>query len=148
MIEPVYMHVWFVHVFVCTEGRETYVFTMVGRHPRGSFLYVFQVPHFKWIFGVCCFTTYPGCERNIDFALLSLGYRLICVLVTLNQQNEAHWCWALQFCSLDIIGGKTWLCRRRPDNKMTTVSINQTAKDTGRPQVRETDSQALSQASR
>lgn len=57
MIEPVYVHVWFVRVFVSLERSDS--------APRGTFLYAFQAPHFKWIFGVCCFTTYPGCTAAL-----------------------------------------------------------------------------------
>lgn len=54
-----------------------------------------QEPHFKWIWGVCCFITYPVCTAplasHIDSALSFLApYLLISVLVTLNQQNGTY----------------------------------------------------------
>lgn len=84
-----------------------------GRRPRGSQLYVLRRHIFKWIFGVCSFTTYPVVPLRQPTTLivppLSLPYHLISVSVTLNQQNGAYRCRALRYFAADCVGLKPLL---------------------------------------
>lgn len=75
----------------------------------------FQALHFKWISGVCCFTTYTDFTAarrpvHIDRHPPPLSrYHLISALVSLNQQNGTYLCRALQFLAQDNIGLKQLL---------------------------------------
>lgn len=94
MIETVHVHVC--SVCMSARSREDVGHYDDGTAPLWLPAIYSQAPHFKWIFDVCCFITYPVCTAapqadHIDSVPSSSPpYHLISVLVTLNQQNGTY----------------------------------------------------------
>lgn len=123
----VFMYVLCVRVFVCTEWQGDVCHYNGRTAPPWLPAICSQAPHFKWIFGVCCFTTYPVCtaplailiDRGPSFSPLSLD---LCLSHPKSTESD------LSMQSLAISGsGRLWTEATAAGNK---TIIKQSAKNT------------------